>query len=138
MKTFRTKSKKLAGTRWAEVYKKAFTIYKQIRAKSKRRPYIKSAFFKKDKIFLELYWHHLHEKVNLGDKTRRVKFFPCAIELVCKSTYEPESKENPNNRGEIVHRFAGITADDDLFYIQIKEEKRSGKKWLMSAFPVGK
>ena len=46
------------------------------------------------------------------------------------------SKENPNRRSEIVHRFAGITAEKDLFFVQIKEEKRTGQKWLMSVFPA--
>ena len=137
MKVYRTRAKSLPGTRWAEVYKKAFLLYKQIRSRTKRRPYIKSAYFKKDKVFLELFWHHLHEKQNLRDKTRRLKYFSCSLDLIQNSTFEPVSKENPNNNGEILHRFAGTTADNDLFFVQIKEEKRSAKKWLMSCFPNG-
>jgi hypothetical protein len=138
MEPYHTKSKKFAGTSWADVNKKAFTLYKQIKAKTKRRPYIKSAYFKKDKIFLGIYWSHLHEKKNLKDKTRRVKFFGCAVELIKNSTFKPASKENPNNKDEIIHRFAGLTADNELFFVQIKEEKRTGKKWLISTFPPDK
>lgn len=135
MQPYQTKSKKLSGTRWAEVSKKAISLYKQITSGTKRRPYIKSAYFKKDKIFLTLFWSHLHEKKNLKDKTRRVKYFPCCIELIKNSTLEPTSKENPNNDGEIVHRFAGLSSDNELFFVQIKETKRTGAKWLMSIFP---
>lgn len=138
MKPYQAKAKKLPGTRWADVYKKAFLIYKQIKAKTKRRPYVRSAYFKKDKIFLTLFWGHLHEKISLKDKTRRIKYFQCGIELVRHSKQEPTSKENPNNDGEIVHRFAGLTADNELFFVQIKEVKRTGEKWLISIFPLDK
>lgn len=138
MKSYQTKAKKLAGARYADIYQKAFSSYKQIKKKSKRRPYIRSAYFKKDKIFLALFWQHLRDKKNLRDKTRRLKYFPCAIELVRHSRFEPSSKENVDKRSEILHRFAGVTADDDLFFVQVKEDKRTGKKWLMSVFPLGK
>ena len=136
MKIYKTKVKKLSGTRYADIYKKAFGLYAQIKSKTKRRPYMRSAYFNKDKIFLELFWRHLHEKKNLHDKTRRVKYFPCAIELIRHSRFEPMSKENPNRRSEIVHRFAGVTIEKNLFFVQIKEEKRTGQKWLMSVFPA--
>jgi len=66
---------------------------------------------------------------------RRIKFFPCTIELIKKSKFKPTSKENPNKTSEILHRFAGITPDKELFFVQIKEEKNSNKKWLISSFP---
>ena len=138
MQPYHTKSKKFTGTRWADVINKASALHNQIKAKTKRRPYIRSSYFKKDKIFLGIYWSHLHEKKNLKDKTRRVKFFGCAVELIRNSNFKPDSKENPNNKDEIVHRFAGLTADNELFFVQIKEEKRTGKKYLISTFPLGK
>ncbi len=138
MKIYQTNTSKVAGTKWSESYKKAFVFYKLIKIKTKRKPYVRSAYFNKDKIFLDLYWHHLHQKLSLADKTRRVKYFPCAIELIQKSRYEPVSKENPNKSSEIFHRFAGVTKDKDLFFVQIKEDKRSGQKWLISTFPVEK
>ena len=48
---------------------------------------------------------------------------------------EPDTKPNPNGKHELVHRFAGITADGELFYVQIKEDKRSDNKYFMSVFP---
>jgi len=80
----------------------------------------------------------LHEKANLNDKTRRLKYYPCAIELIQKSRIEPTSKENPNRVGEIVHRFAGSTRENELFFVQIKELKKNGEKSLMSVFPFDK
>ena len=134
MKIYKTKAKKLPGTRYADAYKKAFNHYNQIKRKTKRRPYVRSAYFNKDKVFLELFWRHYHQK-NWHDRARRVPYFPCAIELIRHSRFAPTSKENPNDSSKILHRFAGITPDKEVFYVQIKVEKRTGKKWLMSVFP---
>lgn len=138
MKIYQSTKKKLPGTQYAEIYKEAFGFYKQIKAKTKRRPYVRAAYFKKDKVFLELFWQHLYEKLNFRDKSRRVKYFSCAVDLIKNSKYEPSSKENPNKKSEILHRFAGMTKDKDLFFVQIKEDKKNGEKWLMSVFPGDK
>ena len=135
MKVYKTKSVKLSGTDFHEVYQKAFGSYQQIKKKTKRRPYVRSAYFNKSKIFLELFWRHLFEKKNWRDRSRRSKYFPCAIELIKNSRIDPVSKENPNRPSEILHRFTGITKDNDSFYVQIKEDKRRGEKWFMSVFP---
>lgn len=135
---YRTKTNRLPGTHWNQVVKKAFGQYKQIRSKTKRRPYVRSAYFNKEKIFLELFWNHLHEKANIRDKTRRLKYFPCAIELIENCRYQPTSQNNPNRRDEKLHRFMGTTPNDEVFFVQIKEEKNSGQKWLISIFPFDK
>lgn len=133
-----TKSKKIPGTSFSEVHKKAFSLYSQIKKQTKRRPYIRSKYFKKDKIFLGLFWQHLHGKLNHRDKTRRVKYFPCAIELIQNTKFEPISKENPNEKTAILHRFTGITSEKEIFFVQIKEDKKSGQKFLISIFPFDK
>jgi len=69
---------------------------------------------------------------------RRMKFFDCGIELIKKSTLEPTSKENPNKSREILHRFAGSSIDDELFFVQKKEVKSTNKKFLISIFPIEK
>lgn len=134
MQTYQTRTNKLTGTDYHEVYKKAESIYRPIKNRTKRRPYVKSKYFTKDKIFLGPFWQHLHLK-NWRDRTRRLKFFPCAVELIRHTTFEPISKENPNNSSEILHRFGGITPDSELFFVQIKEDKRTGHKYLISVFP---
>lgn len=137
MKVYQTKTKKLSGTNFKEVRRKAFGLYQIIKRKTKRKPYIRSKYFKKDKIFLELFWHHLFEKKNFTDLVRRMKFYPCALELIKNSHLEPISKQNPNKPSEILHRFAGITKDKELFFVQIKQCKNS-EKWLISVFPIDK
>lgn len=136
MKIYRAKIRKLTGTDFREVRKKALNFYKEIKNKSRRKTYLRSSYFKKDKIFLDLFWHHLFENKNFTDQTRRLKFFPCALELIQKSHFEPTSKQNPNRSNEILHRFACIASDRTSFYVQIKENKRTGKKWLISIFPA--
>lgn len=137
MKSYQTKVKKFTGSGFRETHKKALNLYCQIKNKTKRRPYIRSTYFKKDKIFLGLFWQHLFDKPNWRDRTRQLKYFPCAIELIRHSRFEPESKENPNRRSEILHRFGGITKENDMFFVQIKEDKRTGQKFLISVFPLG-
>ena len=87
---------------------------------------------------MTLFWHHLHEKTNIRDKTRRLKYFPCAIELIQDNKIKPTtqiSKEEPNIS---LHRFGGSTPDNDYFFIQIKENIKNGQKWLISVFPLDK
>ena len=129
-----TKVKKLPGTDYKEIHSEASAIFKQIKSKTKRRPYIRSAYFKKDKIFFDYFWHHLWQK-SWKERIKRLKFFPCAIELIQNSRQIPTSKQNPNQKSEILHRFYGIAKDKELFIVQIKEDKRTDRKYLMSIFP---
>ena len=135
MQVYKTKIKKFSGTDFREVHKKAFGLYAQIKKKSKRRTYVRSVYFGKEKIFLDLFWHHLFEKKNWRDRVRRMKYFGCAIELIEKTRFKPLSKNNPNKKLEVLHRFYGVSADDELFCIQIKEDKRRKQKFLISVFP---
>jgi hypothetical protein len=135
MQVYKTKSRKLSGTNWSQVSKQGQTLYKELRKKTKRHPYVRSAYFNKQKIFLDLFWQHLHEKNNLRDKIRRLKYLPCAIDLIQQNRLDPISKENPNRRGEIVHRFTGLTPDNEIFFVQIKERKSTNEKWFISVFP---
>ena len=135
MKIYKTKTKKIPGTDFKEVHKKAFSLFKQLKRKSKRRAYVRSAYFNKNKIFLDIFWSHLFEKDNWRDRVRRVKYFPPGIELIQNSRFEPNKRDNPNKRGETLYRFAGATPDCELFYVQIKEDKKNRQKLLISIFP---
>jgi len=135
MKVYQTKCSKLAGSNAKEVGQKAFVIYKQIKRRTKRKPYVRSAYFKKDKIFIDLFWSHLYGKKNWRDRVRRLRLFAAAIELIRHSKYNPVSKDNPNKKGETLHRFAGLTKEHELFYVQIKADKKTGTKRLISAYP---
>ena len=131
---YQTKTKKLPGTNYSEVRRHALFILKQIKKRTKRRPYIRSAYFNKQKIFFDYFWIHLLQK-NLKERTKRLKHFSCSLDLIRNSKVAPTSKENIDNKNEMLHRFAGKTKDKEVFFAQIKENKKSGKKYLMSCFP---
>jgi len=130
---YKTKTKKLAGTSYKEIWKKAQGVYSQIKRRTKRKPYIRSAYFNKQKIFFDLFWVHLAQKAH-STRVKRLKFFSCAIDLIRHSRNTPISKFNPHRKTEILHRFMGITKDKELFFVQIKEDMRTNRKHLMSIF----
>ena len=131
---YQTKIKKLPGTNYSEVKKHASFILKQIKRKTKRRPYIRSVYFSKQKIFFDYFWVHLLQK-NPEERTRRIKYFPCALDLIKNSKIAPISMNNINNKNEILHRFSGRTKNKEIFFVQIKENKKNDKKYFMSCFP---
>ena len=134
---YQTKSDKLAGTSLKEVKKSAMMVYKEIVKLTKGEPYIRSAYFRKrrkEKVFLNYFWNHLSQK-SPKQRFKRLKYFKAAIDLIKNSRNKPISKLNPNNKNEVLHRFAGLTKNKELFYVQIKEETKKGKKYFMSCFP---
>ena len=50
MQIYKTKARKFSGTEFREVHKPAFGLYTEIKKKSKRRTYVRSAYFNKEKI----------------------------------------------------------------------------------------
>lgn len=134
MKFYKSNAPKFAGTSFEEVVRKARALTKQIEHKTKRRAYVRSAFFKKDKIFLDYFWPHLNQKPP-RERKKRLAYLPCGIELIEKSRIEPTSRVNPNRKSEVLYRFAGATPSGELFFVQIKEDTKSGNKYLMSVFP---
>lgn len=132
MNPYQTKSSKISGTSYGEVMKKAFLAYDEIKKKTKRRPYIRSAYFKKEKVFLEYFREHLFQK-SQKERMNRLRFFNAALELVRDSKTGPIEKNESVERGETLYRFAGLTKEKSLFYVQIKEDKRK-RKYLMSCF----
>ena len=133
-KSYKTKLKPLSGTSYSEIISKALGIYKDIASKTKRRPYIRSSYFNKGKIFMDYFWSHIMTK-NQGDRFRRLKLYNCAIDLIQNSRFKPESVKNPNKYGEVLHRFEGTNANNELFIVQIKEELRNKQKHFISVFP---
>lgn len=123
----------LAGTSVSELESAARRIYRELTARSKRTPYLRSAYFKGQKIFLTLYWSHLYQK-NWRDRARRLKLYACALDLLRHSTLTPTTVENPNQKDQLLHRFAGQTKSGQPFTVQVKEQKNTGKKYFISAF----
>lgn len=134
MKIHKTRFTRLSGSDYREIHSETLMLYRKISTKTKRRPYIRSAYFHNDKIFLDYFWHHLWQK-NWRDRIRRLKYFGCGLELIQRSRIEPMSKQNPNKSSEILHRFAGLSQDNEIFYVQIKGDKKTDQKSLVSIFP---
>ncbi len=135
MEAYRTKAKKLHGHTYKDISSQANELYKREKSRTKRKPYIRSAYFKKDKIFLELFWQHLWQK-NWRDRKRRVQFFACALDLLRHSHIDPISVQDPNDKSVMLHRFYGKDPNGAKFIVQVKEYKKTNQKWLMSVFPV--
>ncbi|HLC43949.1 MAG TPA: hypothetical protein VJK08_02385 [Patescibacteria group bacterium] len=135
MNLYKTKKGKIAGTSFSEVCKDARRIYNLVRARTKRTPYVRSKYFRGEKIFITLFWSHLFEKSD-RDRVRRLRYFECALDLIRNSAVDPESRENFKQRNEILHRFNGITDKQEKFVVQIKENKRSKRKDLISIYPL--
>ena len=106
MSFFVVKSPPLSGTNYQEIYKSAKRIFKEKKSLSKRKWYVRSAYFKKQKIFFDYFWPHLMEK-NLRDRARRLKFLPCGLELIEKSMCKPdEVKTTTQTKKELYYRFS--------------------------------
>ncbi len=134
MNFYKTKITKLPGSNYKELKKKAYLEFKKISQKTRRQPYIKSAYFNKQKIFLNFFWPHLLEK-NFNQRVKRLRYLPCAIDLIKNSNNSPTSHDNIDDKNEILHRFSGKDSNNQIFFVQIKENKKTGKKYFMSCFP---
>lgn len=136
MPSYQTKAKKLSGTSYGEVMRNAFAVYDEIKKKTKRRPYIRSAYFKKDKVFFDYFREHLFQKLP-KERTRRLRFFKAACELVRDSKLGPVEKTELFEKKEILYRFSGLSSEKEVFFVQIKEDNK-GNKYFMSCFPETK
>jgi hypothetical protein len=136
MDPYHTSTSSIPGSNYSEIYPRAWALYKKIRLKTHRRPYIRSKYFTKDKVFLDYFWQHIREK-NLPDRARRLKYYSCALDLIQNSKNNPTSKSNPNKRSDKLHRFAGMDSNGNMFFVQIQEDAR-GRKNLISIFPSKK
>lgn len=98
---YRTKARQLPGTHWHQIMEKTFGQYKEITKKSKRRPYVRSAYFAKQKIFLGLFWQHKY--------TITIKIVKCPL----------WTKKRPKLRilANVMRRSARGAPKFDLFFI---------------------
>lgn len=123
----------LSGTDYDEVVRKARKYYNDIRRKTKRQTYVRSQYFNRRKVFLQLFWEHLDQK-NRHDRFRRLGLLVCAIDLIRNTRLTPTIKDNPNNNSEQLLRFAGQTKDGIRFFVQIKQNKHTRRKDFISVF----
>lgn len=132
---FKSSKSRLPGSNGAEIYRHANAIYKKIASKTKRRPYIRSKYFNKEKIFLDYFWGHLDSK-NWTDRIRRLSLYNCAIDLLIYTTSKPEVVTNPNRKDETFYRFYGVTREMEKFVVQIVEKTQKREKSLISVYPI--
>jgi hypothetical protein len=130
---YTTKFSILRGTKYSDIYPRAISIYKQICGRTKRKPYIRSKYFKKEKVFLDYFWAHIREK-NMRDRVRRLRFYNCALDLIENSILTPVIQKNPMKYSESLYRFIGQTISKERFFVHIKEDRRKQKHFI-SVFP---
>ena len=133
MQAFSSKHSRTKGTSVEELARKGRQVFATVTMKSKRTPYVRSAYFNKEKVFINLFWTHLGQKPR-SERIRRLRFVACALDLISNSRFAPTSKLNPNDPSEMLHRFAGVSKDGYLFFVHIKENLKDGRKSFMSVF----
>lgn len=135
---YQSKQSKLSGSSHAEVLRKARQEYHMIQKRTPRRQaYVRSSYFKRDKVFVNQFWDHLKQK-RAGDQLRRLKLYACAIDLIRNSSQSPDTIFSNEDKNILLHRFYGITKDGESFSVQIKQDKRTDRKDFMSVFPAPK
>lgn len=131
---YQCKSALIPGHNYATVYKVARKVFNRLKSKTKRRAYIRSTYFKGEKIFFDNFWVHLNQKGPV-ERYKRLKFFDCAIELIQKSAHKPINKIE--DRNFTLYRFMG-KCEEKTFIVQIKEDIRRKQKFIMSVFEYNK
>lgn len=132
MKVYQSKFNRIPGTDYAEATKNARREYSKVQKSTKRQPYVRSRYFSKDKIFINIFWNHLAQK-RKGEQIVRAKLLLVALDLLRNTTFDPESIFE---KGSALHRFYGVTADKVDFAVQVKHDLKTGRKDFMSVFPL--
>ncbi len=118
MDVYQSKYPKLTGSSYLELERKARQLYLVEVHRTKRNPYVRSRCFNGDKVFLKLFWQHLHQKYR-SDRERRLAYYQAALDTIRHTVHRTEARQNPNNKSETVYRLPAKTKDGHTFYIQI-------------------
>ncbi|MDR1797863.1 MAG: hypothetical protein LBR44_10630 [Clostridiales Family XIII bacterium] len=133
-KYYHSKYPLLAGSTIDEITPKARKLYNALDKQTGRRmTYIRSAYFNNDKIFLQLFWEHLHQKQH-SDRARRLKFYQCALDLIRNTRFDPDFKDKAVKGRVTYYRYYGKAKSGESFIVQIYKDKR-GNKYFLSCFP---
>lgn len=125
----------LNGTRLTDILPQARNVFRVLEKRTKRKPYVRSEYFNKNKIFFDYFWSDLKKKIP-SERARRLKLLSCALEVLRYSRQEPLTIDDATEPHILRHRFAGKTPEGDLFYVQVKQNKRTGAKQFLSVFPA--
>lgn len=134
MKVYKSKYARIAGTSYDEVIKNARREYRNIQARTKRQPYVRSKYFGGEKIFINIFFNHLVQK-RKGEQIVRAKLFLPAVDLLRNNNIPSDTIFSKDDRNTIFHRFYGVTKDKVEFAVQVKQNKRTDRKDFMSVFP---
>jgi hypothetical protein len=129
---YQSKYDQIQSTRDKKVFAEARRLFNQYQRR-RRLPYVRSAYFSGQKVFLNVFWSHLNSKLP-SDRKRRVVFLPPALDLIKNSTTPPiyEPKNSPGNE---YYRFFGKTKSGTAFCVQIMKDKKSNR-YFLSCFPA--
>lgn len=138
MNIYRSKYSELPGSALEEIIKRARQEYHLIQKRTPRRaPYVRSKYFTKDKIFVSNFWEHLNQK-SPKERITRLKLYACALDLLRNSSSAPDSVYTYTDMDVGLHRFYGQTKNGNYFCVQVKKNKRNGRKDFISVFPIKK
>jgi len=133
---YKSKYGLLPGTSYEETMRVARKEFHKVQKRNPRRqPYVRSRYFSTDKVFINIFWNHLVQK-RKGEQMKRAKLLASALDLIRNTSSPPETILKQGNLNEILHRFKGISSDGTYFYIQIRQNKKTGRKDFMSVFPA--
>lgn len=68
------------------------------------------------------------------ERRKRLKFYKAALDLLRHSQIAPDTIFRTDDFNIMLHRFYGVTKDGVYFCVQVKEDKRTGRKDFMSVF----
>ena len=135
IRLYQCATRPLAGHRFIAIIPEVRRIFRTIQKRTKRKPYVRSAYFGKNKIFFDFFWQHMQEKLP-SDRARRLIYFPCAIELLRNSRYDPETFIDSRYPNVIKHRFKGVTPDGKQFGVVVHEDRKTDKKQLLTMYAL--
>ena len=68
------------------------------------------------------------------ERRKRLKFYKAALDLLRNSQINPDTITSAEDQRMLLYRFYSITKDGSYFCVQVKEDKRTGRKDFMSVF----
>lgn len=138
MNIYQSKYNQLPGTSHQEAIKSARYCHQKVQnTNPRRKTFVRSKYFKGDKVFLAQFWPHLMQK-RRGDQIRRAKLYLCALDLLRNTSHSSSMVVEKGHLESVLIRFEGRTKDGILYIVQVKYNIRSERKDLISVYPVNK
>jgi len=132
-KYYQSRLPRISGTNYTEILAKARAIYRDLDIQTgHRNTYVRSEYFKKQKIFLKTYWDHFGDK-RLSQRRQRIPYYAATIDLLKNTRVKPDELYEKEHH---LYRFFGITKDGHKFVVQVKANRKN-EKYHMSSFPPG-